>query len=284
MLKNRAVTNVYDPGSIMKPLVVAKAINDKLVTPHTVFDTHPFKVGIKVIKDDEPEPSLDVNGIIVKSSDIGTSKIALKYKPEVLWNYYRDIGFGSKIGSGFPGETTGILANWKRWHPMDQALMSFGYGISVSLFQMAHAYTVFTNEGCILPVSFYKLSPNEKVKCTQVIKPATADTMRNMLQEVTEAGTGRNAQLADYTAGGKTGTAQKIINGHYSNHNHIASFVGFAPAKNPRIIVAVMVDNPTKSYYAAAVAAPVFAKIADPTLHELGVPADKDPSVKIAKK
>lgn len=284
MLKNRAVTNVYDPGSIMKPLVIAKALDDKKVTPTTVFNTSPFRVGIKTIKDDEPEPSLNVEQIIVKSSDIGTSKIALKYQPQDLWTYYRDVGFGAKIGSGFPGETTGILPNWKRWHPMDQALMSFGYGISVSLFQMAHAYTLFTNEGCVLPVSFYKLSGNKKVQCKQVVRPDTADEMRAMLQKVTEEGTGRNAQVADYTTGGKTGTAQKIINGHYSNHNHIASFVGFAPAKNPRVIIAIMVDNPTKSYYAAAVAAPVFAKIAEPTLHELGVTPDKAPVAKNASK
>lgn len=287
MLRNRAVTNVYDPGSIMKPIVIAKALDDKKVTTNTVFDTHPYRVGIKLIKDDEPEPSLSVEEIMIKSSDIGTSKIALKYQPETLWSYYKSVGFGDKIGSGFPGETTGILPNWKRWHPMDQALMSFGYGISVSLFQMAHAYTEFTNNGCVLPVSFYKLPADEKVACTQVIKPSTARTMRDLLQKVTEDGTGKNAQVDDYTTAGKTGTAQKNIGGHYSNHDHMASFVGFAPAKNPKVIIAVTVDSPKGSYYAAAVAAPVFAQIAEPTLHELGVTPDKstvDKAQKIATK
>jgi cell division protein FtsI (penicillin-binding protein 3) len=274
MLKNRAITNVYDPGSIIKPIVVAKALDDKLVTPQTIINTHPYSVGPKLIKDDEPFPELSVEDVLIRSSDIGTSKIALKYKPEVLYNYYRSVGFGAKLDTGFPGETSGILLNWKKWHPMDQALNSFGYGISVSLLQMAHAYTEFTNEGCVLPVTFYKQTNPEKLKCQQIISPHTADLVRDILAKNTVKGTGRNAQLADYTTGGKTGTAQKIINGHYSNHDHIASFVGFAPAVAPRIIVAVMVDDPKGSYYAAAVAAPVFSQIAGPTLHLLGVKPD----------
>ena len=274
MLKNRAVTNVYDPGSIIKPIVIAKALDDKVVTPQTIINTHPYSVGPKLIKDDEPFPQLSVENVLIRSSDIGTSKIALKYKPEVLYNYYREVGFGDKLDTGFPGETTGILLNWKKWRPMDQALNSFGYGISVSLFQMAHAYTLFTNEGCILPVSFYKIDGKSPV-CKQIIAPHTADIIRDILAKNTVEGTGKNAQLADYTTGGKTGTAQKIVNGHYSNHNHISSFVGFAPAINPRIIVAIMVDDPKGTYYGAAVAAPVFSQIAGPALHLLGVKPDR---------
>ncbi|MCX8514855.1 MAG: hypothetical protein RL017_103 [Pseudomonadota bacterium] len=272
-LKNSAITNVYDPGSIMKPLVVAKALNDKLVTPQTVFNTNPYYVGPKLIKDDEPEPSLSVRDILIRSSDIGTSKIALKYKPYDLWRYYQQVGFGDKLNTGFPGETNGILLNWKKWHPLDQALMSYGYGISVSLLQMAHAYTIFTNNGCILPVSFYKT--NTETKCNQLISSTTANTVRQILAENTEKGTGRNAQLPDYTTAGKTGTAQKLINGHYSDRNHISSFVGFAPDSNPKLIIAVMIDEPKGSYYAATVAAPVFAQIAGPSLHALGVKPDR---------
>ncbi len=274
MLKNRAITNVYDPGSIMKPIVIAKALDDKVVTRQTIINTHPYSVGPKLIKDDEPFPQLSVEDVLIRSSDIGTSKIALKYKSEVLYNYYRRVGLGGKLNTGFPGETNGLLLNWKKWHPIDQALNSFGYGISVSLLQMAHAYTEFTNEGCVLPVSFYKNS-GKKLQCEQVIKPYTADLVRDILAKNTVIGTGKNAQLADYTTGGKTGTAQKIINGHYSNHDHIASFVGFAPAVQPKIIVAVMVDSPKTSYYGAAVAAPVFSQIAGPTLHILGVHPDR---------
>ena len=126
MLKNRAITNVYDPGSIMKPIVVAKALDDKIVTPQTIINTHPYSVGPKLIKDDEPFAQLSVEDVLIRSSDIGTSKIALKYKPEILYNYYRSVGLGGKLNTGFPGETTGILLNWKKWHPMDQALNSFG--------------------------------------------------------------------------------------------------------------------------------------------------------------
>jgi cell division protein FtsI (penicillin-binding protein 3) len=275
MLKNRAITNVYDPGSIMKPIVIAKALDDKVVTPQTIINTHPYSVGPKLIKDDEPFAQLSVEDVLIRSSDIGTSKIALKYQPEVLYDYYRSVGLGGKLNTGFPGETNGLLLNWKKWHPIDQALNSFGYGISVSLLQMAHAYTEFTNEGCVLPVSFYKDNGSGKSQCQQVIKPKTADLVREILAKNTVKGTGQNAQLADYTTGGKTGTAQKIVNGHYSNHDHIASFVGFAPAVNPKIIVAVMVESPKTSYYGAAVAAPVFSQIAGPTLHLLGVHPDR---------
>ncbi len=275
MLKNRAAVNVYDPGSIMKPLVIAKALDVKMVSPTTVFDTHPYSVGPKLIKDDHPYPRMTVAEIIQHSSDIGTSKIALKFKAHDLWSYYRAVGLGSKMGTGFPGETKGILQGWQQWHPMDQALMSYGYGISVSLFQMAHAYTVFTNNGCILPVTFTKLE-NKGPKCTQVLTPATAQTMREILAATTEDGTGKSARVADYLVAGKTGTAQKLEGGHYSNNKHIGSFVGFAPALDPKIIVAVMIDQPTKGlYYGAQTAAPVFAQIVQPSLHILGVKPDK---------
>jgi cell division protein FtsI (penicillin-binding protein 3) len=276
MLKNRAATNVYDPGSIMKPLVIAKALDLKMVTPQTVFDTHPWSVGPKLIKDDHPYPHMTVAEIIQHSSDIGTSKIAMKFKAHDLWGYYRQVGFGQKMGTGFPGETKGILIDWKRWYPVDQALMSYGYGISVSLFQMAHAYTIFTNNGCMVPVTFTKLDGSDKLPCTQVISPATAETVRSILASTTEEGTGKNARVADYTVAGKTGTAQVLDGAHYSNTKHIGSFVGFAPAINPRIIVAVMIDQPTKGmYYGAQTAAPVFAQIVQPTLHVLGVNPDK---------
>lgn len=274
MLKNTAITNVYDPGSIMKPIVIAKALDDKIVTPQTIIDTHQYFVGPKLIKDDEPASQLSVEDILIRSSDIGTSKIALKYNPKVLYDYYRSVGLGGKLNTGFPGEASGILLNSNKVRPMDQALNSFGYGISVSLLQMAHAYTEFTNKGCILPITFYKQNDNSNLQCKQIISPKAADIIRNILAENTVKGTGKNAQLADYTTAGKTGTAQKIINGHYSNHDHIASFVGFAPATSPRIIVAVMVDNPKGSYYGAAVSAPVFSEIAGPTLHLLGVHPD----------
>lgn len=280
MLKNRAATNVYDPGSIIKPLVIAKALDSKMVTQNTVFDTHPYSVGPKLIKDDHSMPSMTVTQIIQYSSDIGTSKIAMKFKAQDLWNYYQQVGFGKKLGTGFPGETKGILLPWQKWYPVDQALMSFGYGISVSLFQMAHAYTVFTNNGCILPVSFEKVDSSDKLSCEQVISPETAQTMRSILATTAEEGTGKSARVADYTVAGKTGTAQVLDKGHYRNDLHVGSFVGFAPAINPRIIVAVMIDQPSVgTYYGAGTAAPVFAQIVQPSLHILKVKPDKAPTL-----
>ncbi len=276
MLKNRAATNVYDPGSIIKPLVIAKALDDGVVNPSTVFDTHSYKVGPKLIVDDHPYPSLTVKQIIERSSDIGTSKIAMKYKAKDLWTYYRSIGFGQKLGTGFPGETNGILRDWKKWYPVDHALMSYGYGISVSLFQMAHAYSVFTNNGCILPVTFYKSATGAKPVCEQVISPQVAETMRVILSDVVTDGTGKSAQVANYTVAGKTGTAQKLDGATYSNKKHVGSFVGFAPAINPRIIIAVMIDEVGKGgYHGSATAAPVFSQIAGQTLQMMNVTPDK---------
>jgi cell division protein FtsI (penicillin-binding protein 3) len=275
-IRNRAAIDIFEPGSIIKPLIVAKALNDGIVSNNTVFDTHQYVVGRKLIKDDHSYSSLNVADIIKYSSNIGASKIALKLDKENMWQYYYDLGFGQKIGSNFPGEATGIFRNWKKWYPIDQAEMGFGYGISLSLMQMARAYSIFTNNGCILPISFYKTNVNE-VTCKQIIKPEMAKNMRNILGTVNTDGTGKSAQLNDYTSAGKTGTAQKYSKIHgYSSKQYYASFVGFAPVDNPKIIVAVTVDNPRKSsYYGAAVAAPVFAEIANPTLHLLNVTPDK---------
>lgn len=276
MMKNRAATNVYDPGSIIKPLIVAKALDDKLVTPNTVFNTNPYKVGPKLIKDDHPMSSMTVSEIIQYSSDIGTSKIAMMMSPENMWNFYHQVGFGKKLGTGFPGETKGIMNPWQKWYPVDQALMSFGYGIAVSLFQMAHSYTVFTNNGCLLPVTFNKIDSDTPVSCERVFSVNTAETMRKILLSTAEDGTGKNARVEDYTVAGKTGTAQVLENGRYRNDRHVGSFVGFAPATNPKLIVAVMIDQPSQgSYYGSQTAAPVFAQIVQPALHVLKVKPDK---------
>lgn len=276
MMKNRAATNAFDPGSIMKPLVIGKAIDNKMVTPNTMFNTTPYTVGGKVIKDTHPETSMNVSDIIRYSSNIGTAKVAMMFSAESLWTFYREVGFGKKLGTGFPGETKGILSPWQKWYPVDHALMAFGYGISVSLFQMAHAYTAFTNNGCLLPVTFDKINSDATPPCEQVFSPQTASTMRNMLASTAEDGTGKNARVEDYTVAGKTGTSQVLENGRYHNDKHVGSFVGFAPANNPKIIVAVMIDQPTQgSYYGAQTAAPVFAQIVQPALHALKVKPDK---------
>lgn len=273
-VRNRAAIDIYEPGSIIKPLIVSKALNNGIVKTSTIFDTHQYYVGNKLIKDDHSYPAMDVSEIIQHSSDIGASKIALKLNKQDMWQYYYDIGFGQKVGTHFPGEASGIFRNWKKWYPIDQAEMGFGYGISVSLMQMARAYSLFTNDGCLLPITFYK--ENQLPECKQVITPSTASLMRNILAQSTTDGTGKTAQTDDYTTAGKTGTAQKYSGNGYSNKQHYGSFVGFAPATNPRIIIAVTIDEPRKgSYYGSAVAAPVFAAIAEPALRSLDVKPDK---------
>ncbi|MCE2705627.1 MAG: penicillin-binding protein 2 [Proteobacteria bacterium] len=274
-IRNRAAIDVYEPGSIIKPLLISKGLDLGIIKPSTVFDTHQYYVGTKLIKDDHAYSSMTIAEIIQHSSDIGASKVALKLNKKDMWEYYNSIGFGRKLGTNFPGEATGIFHNWKKWYPIDQAEMGFGYGISVSLMQMARAYTIFTNKGCLLPVSFYK--ENSASGCQQVISAKTAEQMRGILADSTVDGTGKSAQTSDYTTAGKTGTAQKYNKvGGYTTKQYYGSFVGFAPALNPRLIIAVTVDNPRKGgYHGAATSGPVFAAIAEPSLHLLGIKPDK---------
>lgn len=280
-LRNRAAIDIYEPGSTIKPLIVAKAINDGKVTPNTVFSTMPYKIGPKLIRDVHDSEYLSVSQIIQKSSDVGVSKIAMMYKPKELWTYDTKIGFGQKIGTNFPGEAKGIVLPYKKWYPLDQAEMSFGYAISVSLMQMARAYTLFTNNGCLLPISFYKNYAQENIlneECEQIISAKSAATVRNILMEATDiegGGTGYKAQVDGYTIAGKTGTAHKAGNHGYHADKYVSSFVGFAPAKNPKIIVAVMLDEPQGGHFGGIVAAPVFSQIVASTLPLLGVKPDK---------
>lgn len=274
-IRNRAAIDLYEPGSTIKPFIAAYALDKGVVRPTTVFDTHPYVVGPKQIKDVHTSPSLNVAQIIQKSSDVGISKIAFKFSPEQIWTFDRELGFGQKVGTKFPGEARGILLPWANWRPIDQASISYGYAISVSLMQMARAYTLFTNNGCLLPVTFYKEAPGTVHQCSQAISPQTAKVMRDILSSVTEEGTGVYAQVDGYTTAGKTGTAHKATNHGYMPNNYVGSFIGFAPAKNPKIIVAVMIDDPHGQYYGGVVAAPVFSEIAGPTLKLLGVAPDK---------
>jgi cell division protein FtsI (penicillin-binding protein 3) len=275
-LRNRAAIDLYEPGSTIKPLTVAKALDMGIVTPSTAIATMPYKVGPKIIHDVHDRARMTVSEIIEKSSNVGVSKIALKMKAENVWKFNHDVGFGQKIGTNFPGEAKGNLRPWQKWYPIDLASISYGYAISVSLMQMARAYSVFTNNGCLLPLSFYKVS-NGKVNCTQVISGNTAHTMRDILSRATDGagGTGKRAQLDNYTTAGKTGTSHKLANRGYAAHNYISSFVGFAPATNAKLIIAIMIDEPHGAHYGGAVAAPVFAEIAGPSLHLLGVKPDR---------
>ncbi|MCC2626244.1 MAG: cell division protein [Burkholderiales bacterium] len=280
MIRNRAAIDLYEPGSTMKPLVVAKALDLGIVTPDTVFNTIPYSVSGHLIKDVHTSPRMTVSQIIIKSSDVGVSKIAFKMTPQTFWTYDREVGFGQKVGTHFPGEAKGIFkSSWKDLRPLDVASMSYGYAVSVSLMQMARAYTLFTNNGCMLPISFYKIDSNITPTCKQIVKPKAAEQVRDMLSKVTEdgaGGTGRLAQVEGYTTAGKTGTAHKNRGkAGYLANSYVGSFVGYAPATNPRLVIAVMIDEPRGQYFGGVVAAPVFSDIAGPSLHILGVKQDK---------
>ena len=273
--RNRAVTDMIEPGSAMKPFTIAKALDSGKVNTSQRFNTNPYKIGPATVRDTHVYPSLDVRGIMQKSSNVGTSKLSAMFKPKEMYDFYHDLGVGVRMHSGFPGESAGLLRNWKRWRPIEQATMSFGYGLQLSLLQLARAYTMLTHDGELLPVSFEKQAVAPEGK--RVIKAETARQIREMMVAVTEpGGTGTAGAVDGFDVGAKTGTARKLINGRYVDNKHVATFVGFAPAQNPRVIVAVTVDEPTANgYYGGTVAGPVFKQVMSGSLNILGVSPTK---------
>ena len=273
--RNRAVTDMIEPGSAMKPFTIAKALDSGKVNTSQRFNTNPYKIGPATVRDTHVYPSLDLRGIMQKSSNVGTSKLSAMFKPKEMYDFYHDLGVGVRMHSGFPGESAGLLRNWKRWRPIEQATMSFGYGLQLSLLQWARAYTMLTHDGELLPVSFEKQAVAPEGK--RVIKAETARQIREMMVAVTEpGGTGTAGAVDGFDVGAKTGTARKLINGRYVDNKHVATFVGFAPAQNPRVIVAVTVDEPTANgYYGGTVAGPVFKQVMSGSLNILGVSPTK---------
>ncbi len=274
-MRNRAVADLFEPGSTLKPFTVAAALENGKVHPDTLINTEHgvYTVGGKQIHDTHAEASLTVSQVIQKSSNVGAAKMALMLEPKVMWQALSDSGFGAHTGSDFPGEALGKLRDAKTWHPIEQATMAYGHGLSVNLLQLARAYTVFANNGELKPISLLKL--DERVVGKKVLSDKTAIAMREMLETVVSAsGTAPMAQVAGYRVAGKTGTAHKLSGAHYVN-KYVASFVGFAPVSAPRIIVAVMIDEPNNGvYYGGLVAAPVFSQVTGATLHLLNVPND----------
>ncbi len=274
-MRNRAVADVFEPGSTMKPFTIATALNIGKVRPDTVINTENgvFTVGNKKIHDTHAEPTLTVSQVIQKSSNVGAAKIALSLEPQVLWQTFSDSGFGAHTGSNFPGEAIGMLRDAKTWRPIEQATMSYGHGISVNLLQLARAYTIFAGDGELKPISLLKLDAPAIGR--PVFSSKTAAQLRVMMESVVmPGGTAPLAQVAGYRVAGKTGTAHKLDGGHYANR-YVASFVGLAPVSAPRLIVAVMIDEPNnKQYYGGLVAAPVFSQVVGGTLHLLNVPND----------
>jgi len=275
-LRNRALTDTFEPGSTMKPIVVGLALEKGLVTPESTIQigNGKFKVGTATITDEHAHGLLTINQVIQKSSNIGASKLALQMEPHDMWEVFTQVGLGQKPHVPFPGAVSGKLRAYKTWRPIEQATMSYGYGLSASLFQLAQAYTVFAHDGEVVPVSLLKT--NEAVTGARVFSVKNAAAMRNMLHLVTiQGGTAPKAQTMGYAVGGKTGTAHKVEGKGYASKKYRGFFVGIAPIDNPRIVVAVMVDEPTNgAYFGGDVAAPVFSQTVQQTLRMMGVQPD----------
>jgi cell division protein FtsI (penicillin-binding protein 3) len=277
--RNRAVTDVFEPGSTMKPFVVSAALDSGLVRSTQNIDISAgfMKIGSFTIHDAHAEPgrlSMTVSEVIAKSSNVGAARIGLMQEPRNLWGTLNKVGFGMRTNIGFPGEVGGVLKNYKNWGIVGQATLSYGYGgVNLTLLQLAQSYTVFANDGELKPITLYKR--NEAVMGTKVFKKETVKTMVEMMESVIEDGTGSNAKVKGYRVAGKTGTAEKLNNGKYEKNKNIGSFVGLIPATNPRIIMAIMIDEPTVgSHFGGAVAAPVFSNVMTGVMKILNVPQD----------
>ncbi|HMH62449.1 MAG TPA: penicillin-binding protein 2 [Bradyrhizobium sp.] len=274
-MRNRALIDTFEPGSTLKPFTIAAALDAGKVRPGSIIDTAPgtLTIGHATIHDAHREGALTVEQVIQKSSNVGAAKIALSLPAETMWHTLSATGFGAAPMTGFPGEVSGRLRPAKSWRPIEQATMAYGHGISVNLVQLARAYTVFATDGELKPVSLLKV--DGAIAGRPVISADTARAVRRMLEmAVSPGGTAPKAQVAGYRVAGKTGTAHKLEGRAYVD-KYVSSFVGFAPASNPRLVIAVMIDEPGGTqYYGGAVAAPVFSSIMGAALHLLGVPTD----------
>jgi cell division protein FtsI (penicillin-binding protein 3) len=274
-LRNRVITDVFEPGSTLKPFTVALALETGKVTPSTTVATAPGRLTIAnyTIRDVHPASALTVAQVLQKSSNVGAAKLALAMPREAMWDLYRRMGFGEAPHLGFPGAAAGKLHPYRSWRPIEQATMAYGHGISVSLIQLARAYTAFARDGELVPLTLVKTGA--EVSGDKVLSTETARAVRAMLElAVQPGGTGPRARIMGWRVGGKTGTAHKLQEGGYAADKYLASFVGFAPASAPRLVVAVMIDEPAGQYYGGAVAAPVFAQVMQGALRMLAVPHD----------
>ena len=270
-VRNRIVTDTFEPGSTLKPFSIAAAMELGRVSPRTEIDTGSGRmtIGNRSIGDTKPLGLLTVEGVLQKSSNVGTVKIAQKMKPQELHDFYAAVGFGRLPEGGFPGATAGRLRPSQTWVPIEHATISYGHGISVSLLQLARAYTVFARDGLLVPLTFSR--QKNAVEGERIYSVATAQAMRQMLQMATEpGGTGPRAQIPGFQVAGKTGTAHKPERGGYAKDRYVSSFAGFAPADRPRFVIAVMVDEPSAGkHYGGEVAAPIFSQIANDTLRRM---------------
>ncbi len=280
-LRNRAITDQFEPGSTMKPLTVMAALESGRYHPHTVIDTHPgyIRVGKKTLLDPINYGRIDLTKVITKSSQVGISKVALDLKPETIRNMFFRLGMGQGTGVGFPGESVGVLPSRSRWTAIEQANFAFGYGMSVTALQLAQAYSVVANHGLKRPVSMLRL--DEPQLSERVVGERESRQLVSMLKTVLESeGTARKAQIEAYPAAGKTGTVHKVGENGYADDRYRSVFAGMAPAKNPRVVAVVVIEEPESGkYFGGEVAAPVFAKVAEGALRLMHVPPDQGAQV-----
>lgn len=271
-LRNRAVTDTFEPGSTIKPFSIATALETGVVTPQSTVDTSPgwMRIGGRTITDTSSHGVLTVEQVLAKSSNVGTAKIALQLPAQALWDTLTAVGFGQAPHASLTGAVTGRLRPPKSWREIEQATIAYGYGVSVSLLQLARAYLVFARDGDIVPVTV--MHSNVPAPAIPVLRPQTAQAVRRMLEvAASEEGTAATAHVPGYQVAGKTGTARKLRDGRYTGA-YVSSFVGFAPASNARVVIAVMIDEPRAGrYYGGDVAAPVFSQVAAATLRALQV-------------
>ena len=275
-LRNRTVTDTFEPGSTLKPFTIAVALEAGSIRPDSLIQTAPgiLHIGTATIRDAHAERALTVAQVIQKSSNVGAAKIALGLPAESMWEMFQALGFGNAPQLGFPGEAAGKLRFHQSWRPIEQATLSYGHGISVSLVQLARAYSVFAREGELVPLSLLRVDAPPSGQ--RVMAPGTARAVRAMLElAVNRSGTAPRAQIMGYRVAGKTGTAHKQENGVYAADKYVSSFIGLAPASIPRLVIAVMLDEPSSGgYYGGTVAAPVFAQVMAGALRILDVPPD----------
>jgi len=274
--RNRAITDIFEPGSSMKTLIVAAALESGQYHAASRIDTSPgfVKVGSKVIEDEHNLGTIDLTTLLARSSNVGATKVAMSLPPETLYNVLSGFGLGRLTGSGFPGESSGLLSHFSNWRPISQATLAYGYGLSVTPLQLAQAYAVIAADGLQRPISLLRLKQAPIAR--RVIKAQTAGAVLSMLEAVVGAGgTGRQAVVAGYRVAGKTGTVKKFVPGGYSEDRYLALFSGIAPVTRPRLAIVVVIDDPSVGdYYGGEVAAPVFSNVVEGALRILAIPPD----------
>lgn len=279
-MRNRAVTDVIEPGSVMKPIAITSVLENGLAVPTTPVETSPGYMVISghTIRDHRNYGLLDVTGVLTKSSNVGVTRLALQLQPEQMWDTYSRLGFGEATGTGFPGESAGVLRNYRRWRQLEQATISYGYGVSATPLQLAQAYAAIANGGKLRPPTFIQGANNPPIS---VIDTRIAKLVATMLETVTsDAGTGTRARVPNYRIAGKTGTSHKASASGYADSRYVSSFVGFGPASNPRLVSVVVINDPTgEEYYGGLVAAPLFSRVMTGAMRLLNIPPDNYPEL-----